>query len=70
MVDRALLKPRQEPRPYHRVGDPPRFGLALEFADAAALKTFAGSDAWADFAERFVPRWTRAWHLPMTVEWG
>ncbi len=70
VVDRSLLRPRQEPRPYHLVGGPPRSGMALEFADARAYQSFAGSDAWASFVERWAPRWTRTWHLPMTVEWG
>ena len=70
VVDRSLLRPRQEPRPYHLVGEPPRFGMALEFADVAAFDSFAESEAWADFVERYSSSWTRAWHLPMTVEWG
>jgi len=70
VVDRSLLRPRQEPRPYHLVGQSPRFGMALEFADTAAFESSASSDAWAGFVDRFAPRWTRAWHLPMTVEWG
>ena len=69
-VDRSLLRPRQEPRPYHLVGESPRFGIALEFADAAAFDSYSASDAWASFVQRFAPRWTRAWHLPMAVEWG
>jgi hypothetical protein len=69
-VDRSLLRPRQEPRPYHLVGESPRFGIALEFADAAAFDSYSASDAWAAFVQRFAPQWTRAWHLPMAVEWG
>lgn len=70
VVDRALLRPREEPRPYHLVGPPPRLGMALEFASADDFGSFARSGAWAAFAGRFAPRWTRAWHLPMTVESG
>jgi hypothetical protein len=70
VVDRSLLRPRQEPRPYHLVGEPPRFGMALEFADGAAFGSFAESEVWAGFVDRYSPSWTRAWHLPMTVEWG
>lgn len=69
-VDRALLRPRQEPRPYHLVGQSPRFGMALELRDTAAFSSFVESDAWAALVERVAPQWTRAWHLPMTVEVG
>ena len=69
-VDRSLLRPRQEPRPYHLVGQSPRFGVVLEFADAAAFDSFGRSEAWSSFLGRYSPNWTRAWHLPMTVEWG
>ena len=70
VVDRSLLRPREEPRPYHRVGDPPHFGMVLEFSYEAAFSSFNSSTEWAAFVEHFMSRWTRAWHLPMTVEWG